>query len=76
MPDNIERLREAGFKINTGTPEAYEDVLRDLSEEEMDALTLMSLRQIKALNSVAEKLNRTHRRRALKRHWTYYILPP
>jgi hypothetical protein len=59
MPDNIERLREAGFTIKTPLPEEYEQVLEDLSEAEMDELTKMD-----ALNSLMARLDKARLERA------------
>lgn len=72
MPDNIERLREAGYMINTPMPDEYESVLQDLSEAEMDALT-----QMDALISLMQRLEQARTARGGEAHeWTMYILPP
>ena len=72
MPDNIERLREAGYQINTPMPEEYERVLEDLSDAEMDALT-----QMDELISVMGRLEEARVARGGKEHeWTSYVLPP
>jgi hypothetical protein len=38
MADNMERLRDEDFIINTPMPEQYEAVLQGLSDQEMETL--------------------------------------
>lgn len=72
MPDNIERLREAGFTIKTPMPEEYEQVFEDLSDAEMDALT-----QMDALNSLMRRLDEARvARGADEDDHKNWILPP
>jgi hypothetical protein len=72
MPDNITRLREAGFTIKTPMPEEYERVLQDLGDAEMDALT-----QMDALVSLIRRLDEVRvARDAEKDEHANWILPP
>jgi len=72
MPDNIERLREAGYMIKTPMPEEYERVLEGLSDAEMDALT-----QMDSLISLMHRLEEARVARHGEEHeWTSYVFPP
>jgi len=72
MADNIERLREAGYMIQTPMPEEYQTVLEGLSEAEMDALT-----QMDSLFSLMHRLDEARVARGGEEHeWTSYVFPP